>query len=128
MKDHTFTKLPRDVFDSSAGACKTGGASEEANATKSFLESRLRKADIVTLTEELDKRFPLSKERQVFKKRIKRKGCPKNQSLSNTKKRALGLYNIEREGLKYNDLLPLHEMWKSYMDGYLNLPRLKNTG
>ncbi|KAF6207403.1 hypothetical protein GE061_018645 [Apolygus lucorum] len=55
MKDHTFTKLPRDVFDSSAGACKTGGASEEANATKSFLESRLRKADIVTLTEELDK-------------------------------------------------------------------------
>uniref|UniRef100_A0A0K8S429 Ribonuclease P protein subunit p29 n=1 Tax=Lygus hesperus TaxID=30085 RepID=A0A0K8S429_LYGHE len=129
MKDLTFTKLPRDVLDSSVVTYKTGAESEEGeNATKSFLERRLRKADIFTLTEELEKRFPLSKERQVFKKRIRRKGCPKNQSLSNTKKRALGLYNIEREGLRYNDLLALHEMWKSYMDGYLNLSRLKNTG
>ncbi|BES96038.1 ribonuclease P protein subunit [Nesidiocoris tenuis] len=127
MKEDTFAKLPAEVLSSTIDRRKD--ESEGADkSVKSFLESRMRKDDAATLKQELHKKFPLAKERQVFKKRIRRRGCPKNQTLSNTKKKALGLYNIERDGLQYKDLLPLHDLWKGYMDGYLGLPRLKKVG
>lgn len=88
---------------------------------ENFLKSRLPRNNLNEIEQELKKRFPLAKERQVYKKRIRRQGCPKKEQLSNTKKRSLGLYNISRRGLLYKDLLPLNQLWNQYIEKFLEL-------
>ncbi|XP_073971747.1 ribonuclease P/MRP subunit POP4 [Rhodnius prolixus] len=88
---------------------------------ESFLKRRLPRNNLNEIEQELQKRFPLSKERQVYKKRIRRQGCPKSKQLSNTKKRFLGLYNISKRGLFYQDFIPLNQLWNQYIENLLGL-------
>ncbi|XP_014246486.1 ribonuclease P protein subunit p29 isoform X2 [Cimex lectularius] len=103
------------------------GRIDKFESVRPFFENKLSKKDLFKLEGELRKRFPLSKAQQVFKKRIHRRGCAKSSGLSNTQKKAIGLYNLSRTGLLYEDLIPLHNMWNSYMENYLGLRHLKDS-
>lgn len=94
----------------------------------SFLTARLPTSDIKEIEQQMRKKYNFTSVRATFKKRIRRKGCPRNPGISNTKKRLLGLYSINRKGLKFNDLIPLHLCWTKYMENMLDLNHLHDSG
>lgn len=46
--------------------------------------------------------------------------------LSLRDKRRLGLYKLPRSGLKYEQFLELHDIWRQYMLDSLDLPHFAN--
>jgi hypothetical protein len=52
----------------------------------------------------------------------------KKKLLSMKQRRELGLYKINRKGMKYKDFQELHCLWKEYMKSCLNLEELEKRG
>ncbi|KAL1140495.1 hypothetical protein AAG570_000427 [Ranatra chinensis] len=112
-------KLPDKILE------KTIGFSTEIEDQEvSYIQSRIPSNDHYEITKLLHKNFPISKERQIVKKRAYRKGRQKRQTgcqLTSTRRRELGLHKLSRSGLKFTDLLPIHAIWVDYMRTYLGL-------
>ncbi|XP_014273622.1 ribonuclease P protein subunit p29 [Halyomorpha halys] len=118
-------KLPDPVLE------KTIGFKEKViddEVEKSFLKSRLPLNDVEEIEKTINKRYNFTSVQAVFKKRVRRKGCARNTGLSSSKKRLLGLNNISKKGLNYDDLLPLHHCWNEYISNLIDLPYLKKQG
>lgn len=118
-------KLPDSVLE------KTIGFRERENddeIEKLFLKSRLPPNDVEEIERNIKKRYNFTSVQAVFKKRRKRKGCARNTGLSSSKKRLLGLNNISKKGLNFDDLLPLHNCWKDYISNLIDLPYLQKQG
>lgn len=72
----------------------------------------------------LFQKFVLLKFRTADKKHIP---CVKKR-LSLKHRRELGLYTINRTGMKYKDFEELHCLWKEYMRSCLGLAELEKRG
>lgn len=84
-----------------------------------FLKNNIPKGDVQNLEAELKKDFTLAKQRSKTAKK-KTKGN-KTRCLTRAEKKALGFYNIPRNGIKYKDVLPMHQIWSDYMSETLEL-------
>jgi len=51
----------------------------------------------------------------------RRKTC-----LSLHERRKLGLYHLRRTGMKFEEVLPLHDLWKQYFSDALNVEALES--
>jgi hypothetical protein len=73
----------------------------------------------------LFQKFVLLKFRPADKKHLP---CKKKKQLSLKQRRELGLYKINRTGMKYKDFEELHCLWKEYMRNCLDLEELEKRG
>ncbi|XP_015182552.1 PREDICTED: ribonuclease P protein subunit p29 [Polistes dominula] len=81
-----------------------------------FLQNILPSADRKNIADELRKNYIFSKIKSKTKRNIKLK----KKYLTSRKRLSLGLGKItNRNGLKYTDLLPLHELWLKYIQSAL---------
>lgn len=77
-----------------------------------FLQNLLPSSDTKDIVDELRKDFIFSKQRLREKRKTRHRG----KLLTNKKRAELGLRKVDyRLGLKYEDLLPLNELWLKYM-------------
>ncbi|XP_037068220.1 ribonuclease P protein subunit p29-like [Pollicipes pollicipes] len=97
-----------------------------AEFIKAFINARVPSRDAKAVEEAfLTKSIVMSKRKQNKKKaqvRL-RKG-----SLTSRSRRELGLHKLSRTGLKFDNYLPLNDMWSQYMRHYLNLDVLLGQG
>lgn len=88
-----------------------------------YLQNLLPSSDSKAIENELKKNFIFSKQKISQARRSKRRG----KLLSNKKRMELGLRNVGSEyGMKYNDLLPLNDLWLKYMKEMLGEKFFKN--
>ncbi|XP_021196314.3 ribonuclease P protein subunit p29 [Helicoverpa armigera] len=92
-----------------------------AEAIVGFLKSNVSKSGQQNLDAELKKVFVLAKKRGKSQKRKPNK--KKVRCLTRVEKRSLGFYNIPRNEVKYNDVVPLNEIWQNYMKDLLELDK-----
>lgn len=92
-----------------------------AEAIIGFLKSNVSKSGQQNLDAELKKVFVLAKKRGKSQKRKPNK--KKVRCLTRVEKRSLGFYNIPRNEVKYNDVVPLNEIWQNYMKDLLELDK-----
>lgn len=95
-----------------------------------FLKNNIPKGDIPNIEAELKKDFTLAKRRsKTAKRKTKRK---KTRCLTRTEKKALSFYDIPRNSVKYEDVLPMHQIWTDYMSETLELhkpiPHINSKG
>lgn len=96
--------------------------SNEATQTViNFLKSNVPKSDVCKIESELVKDFVLSKRKSKGHKRKPKQ--KKTRTLTRKEKKHLGFYVIPRNGVKYNDALPIHLMWTEYMSHILELDK-----
>lgn len=63
-----------------------------------------------------------------YKVKKKRTEVRKKKTQLNLKeKRKLGLYSLNRKGLKYSDFLDLHKLWEQYMVNSIDVQKLRGT-
>lgn len=74
-----------------------------------------------------DRRRPISDSTKKFKRRREVKSNTPTHALSKTKRRHRGLEGLDSH-TSYTALLPLHEMWKSYIQQFLSLVKLDENG
>lgn len=93
---------------------------EPTQSIVNFLKKNIPKGDVPNIEAELKKDFTLAKQRSKTgkKKTGKRK---KTRCLTRTEKKALGFYYIPRNSVKYEDVLPMHQIWTGYMNEILEL-------
>ncbi|KAK7794434.1 hypothetical protein R5R35_003807 [Gryllus longicercus] len=60
-----------------------------------------------------------------FRRRSRAKCVKKKKLLSLKERRELGLYKLRRNGMKYRDFLPLHNLWQEYFIDYIDFPSLE---
>ncbi|KDR22434.1 ribonuclease P protein subunit p29 [Zootermopsis nevadensis] len=92
---------------------------------KEMVTASLPQSKHSTVDSELKRKFILLKFRTADKKNSQFK---KKKLLSLKQRRELGLYKINRKGMKYKDFQELHHIWKEYMRSCLNLEELKKRG
>ncbi|XP_076665125.1 ribonuclease P/MRP subunit POP4 [Andrena cerasifolii] len=89
-----------------------------------FLQNTLPPADTGSIADELRKSFILSKHRNKWNKKKRCKG----KLLTSRKRMQLGLRKIGcKDDMKYNDLLPLNQLWLNYMERMLGSKFFINT-
>lgn len=103
---------------------------EATQSIVNFLKNNIPKGDVPNIEAELKKDFTLAKQRsKTGKKKQTRK---KTRCLTRTEKKALGFYNIPRNSVKYEDVLPMHQIWSDYMSDMLELhkpvPSINSNG
>lgn len=91
---------------------------------KQMVTASLPKSKHSTVDSELKRKFVLLKFRTADKKHVP---CVKKR-LSLKQRRELGLYTINRTGMKYKDFEELHCLWKEYMRSCLGLAELEKRG
>lgn len=94
---------------------------EAAEAVISFLKANVSKSAIPNIENELKTEFVLAKKRSKVQKRRKTK--KKVKSLTRQEKKSLGFYTIARDSVKYNDILPMNEVWQKYISKVLELDK-----
>ncbi|CAG9791610.1 unnamed protein product [Diatraea saccharalis] len=95
---------------------------ESAQAIINFLKSSVPKSEVANVEAELKKDFVLGiKKSKNLKQKARKK---KSKNLTRREKKALGFYNISRNSMKYEDLLPMHLMWSDYMFNVLDIEKL----
>lgn len=124
-EEQFLQKLPDAILEKTIGF-KIRDPYEQPE--KTFLELRLPSSDINEIEQKIRKKYNFTTVRATFKKRNKRKGCPRNAGISNTKKRLLGFYSIDKRGLKFKDLIHLHFSWTEYLENMLDLQLLHESG
>lgn len=92
-----------------------------AEAIVSFLKSNVSRSGQLNLDTELKTDFVLAKKRSKGQKRQPKK--KKARCLTKVEKKSLGFYSIPRNGVKYNDVVPLNQMWLEYISGVLQLDK-----
>ncbi|XP_043260928.1 ribonuclease P protein subunit p29 isoform X1 [Colletes gigas] len=81
-----------------------------------FLQNTLPSNDSNSIADELRKSFILSKHKNNWNRKKRCKG----KLLTSRKRMQLGLRKIGyKDGMKYNDLLPLNQLWLNYMQQML---------
>lgn len=103
---------------------------EAVQSIVNFLKNNIPKGDVPNIEAELKKDFVLAKQRsKTGKKKSKRK---KTRCLTRTEKKTLGFYDIPRNSIKYEDVLPMHQIWTDYMCEILELnkpvPSINSNG
>ncbi|XP_049879004.1 ribonuclease P protein subunit p29 [Pectinophora gossypiella] len=94
---------------------------EATQAVVNFLKSNVPKSDVPNIETELKKDFVLSKTKgKKFKKKPKKK---KSQNLTRKEKKALGFYVLPRNSVKYDDVLPMNQIWTDYISQMLELDK-----
>lgn len=92
---------------------------ESTESVINFLKSNIPKSDLPNIETELKKDFVLAKRRsKAYKKKGKKK---KTRSLTRKEKKSLGFYVLPRNSVKYDDMLPMHEIWTDYISQMLEL-------
>ncbi|XP_043260929.1 ribonuclease P protein subunit p29 isoform X2 [Colletes gigas] len=82
-----------------------------------FLQNTLPSNDSNSIADELRKSFILSKHKNNWNRKKRCKG----KLLTSRKRMQLGLRKIGyKDGMKYNDLLPLNQLWLNYMQQMLD--------
>ncbi|XP_076636605.1 ribonuclease P/MRP subunit POP4 isoform X2 [Colletes latitarsis] len=82
-----------------------------------FLQNTLPPNDSNSIADELRKSFILSKHKNKWNKKKRCKG----KLLTSRKRMQLGLRKIGyKDSMKYNDLLPLNQLWLNYMEQMLD--------
>ncbi|CAB3219879.1 unnamed protein product [Arctia plantaginis] len=94
---------------------------EAAEAIISFLKANVSKSAIPNIENELKTEFVLAKKRSKVQKRRKTK--KKVKSLNRKEKKSLGFYTISRDSVKYNDILPMNQVWQKYISEVLDLDK-----
>lgn len=92
---------------------------EAAEAIVGFLNANVAKSKRSIIDKELRKDFVLAKKRSKDQKR--RASKKKVRCLTRAEKKELGFYTIPKNGVKYNDVLPLNEIWLKYISEVLEL-------
>ncbi|KAF9405488.1 hypothetical protein HW555_013802 [Spodoptera exigua] len=95
---------------------------DAANAIVGFLKSNLSKSGQLTIESELKTDFVLAKKRSLSKKK-KKPHKKRVRCLTRQEKKSIGFYIIPRNGVKYNDILPLHKIWLNYINDVLELDK-----
>lgn len=94
---------------------------EATESVINFIKSNIPKSDLPNIDTELRKDFILAKRRsKAYKKKGKKK---KTRSLTRKEKKSLGFYVLPRNSVKYNDVLPMHEIWTDYISQMLELDK-----
>jgi len=118
--DKLFTPLPPAL----------GGSTnpEEENTVdkiKDFLKEHVPKSDQKEIDEEFKKNIPLGKQQ---KKKIKQaQPLRKGKSLTAREKRNLGLYKLDKTGLKFETFKKLHFLWLDYMREIIDFAKIEAT-
>jgi ribonuclease P protein subunit POP4 len=86
-------------------------------AVINFIKSQVSRSDINNVEAEFKKDFVLAKRRSKNTKQKPKK--KKSKNLTRKEKNALGFYSIPRNGVKYNDVLPMYDIWLGYMNTIL---------
>ena len=122
MAKYVSTPLP-DRFYAGLVAGKSDGDA------RTFFEGRIRPSDRSEVADEFKKLLVLETQK------LRRKGDRPGKSARVSKKfltarerRELGLYRLPKVGLRYAQFLGLHELWNTYMQQLLDLPRLEASG
>lgn len=92
---------------------------EDVASLKQFLSNNVSKVDLPRLEEDLKKTLTLGKRKG--RKKINEKRTKKSKYITRKEKKALGLFHLPRKGMKYEDVLTMHQMWKDYMRQQLDL-------
>ncbi|XP_023713346.1 ribonuclease P protein subunit p29 isoform X1 [Cryptotermes secundus] len=92
---------------------------------KEMVMASLPKSKQSTVDSEFKRKFVLLKFRPAGKKHVPYR---KKKQLSLKQRRELGLYKINRTGMKYKDFEELHCLWKEYMRSCLDLEELAKRG
>lgn len=92
-----------------------------AEAIVGFLKSNVSRSGFQNVDTELKTDFVLAKKRSKGQKRKPKK--KKVRCLTKKEKRSLGFYVIPRDGVKYDDVLPLNNIWLNYINELLELNR-----
>ncbi|XP_076636604.1 ribonuclease P/MRP subunit POP4 isoform X1 [Colletes latitarsis] len=89
-----------------------------------FLQNTLPPNDSNSIADELRKSFILSKHKNKWNKKKRCKG----KLLTSRKRMQLGLRKIGyKDSMKYNDLLPLNQLWLNYMEQMLGYKFFNNV-
>ena len=92
-----------------------------AEAIVGFLKSNLSRSGQQNIEAELKTDFVLAKKKGRGQK--KKSNKKKARCLTRVEKKSLGFYAIPRNGVKYNDVLPLNKMWLKYISEVLELDK-----
>lgn len=95
---------------------------ESEQAIINFLEINVPKSDHVNIESELKTDFLLAKKKSK-QSRKKKPSTKKVKILTRKEKKALSFYEIPRNSVKYEDFLPMHEMWIQYASQILELDK-----
>ncbi|XP_014361987.2 ribonuclease P protein subunit p29 [Papilio machaon] len=93
----------------------------DGRAVINFLKNNVYKLDNTTLEAEMKKDFLFAKKKSKDAK--KKQSKKKSKTLTRKEKKALGFYDIAKNGVKYNDVLPMNNIWEGYMSELLELDK-----
>ncbi|KPJ12438.1 Ribonuclease P protein subunit p29 [Papilio machaon] len=93
----------------------------DGRAVINFLKNNIYKLDNATLEAEMKKDFLFAKKKSKDAK--KKQSKKKSKTLTRKEKKALGFYDIAKNGVKYNDVLPMNNIWEGYMSELLELDK-----
>ncbi|XP_071448754.1 ribonuclease P protein subunit p29 [Hetaerina americana] len=116
-----YSKLPSEVVQKLQLNPETN-----PSVLQSFLESCLPNSDRKDIDKELRRNILLCKLRNADSPRRPHRN--KKKELSLKEKRKLGLFTVKKQAFKFNDFIPLHNLWKDYMCKCLSVEHLKKTG
>lgn len=101
---------------------------EAAKTIVSFLKAHVPRSDIQNIETALKNEFVLAKKKG--KKLRHKPNKKKTQYLTRREKKCLGFYNIPRNSLKYEDILPMNKIWNEYIEEIIeldnNIPNFTN--
>lgn len=92
---------------------------ESAQAIINFVKSNVSRSDVPNVEAELKKDFVLAKRKRRTRKQKARK--KKTRNLTRKEKKSLGFYSIPRNGVKYEEVLPMNSIWLEYITNMLEL-------
>lgn len=90
-------------------------------AVINFLKNNIYKLENATLEVEMKKDFLFAKKKSKETKKKQRK--KKTKTLTRKEKKAMGFYDIPKNGVKYLDVLPMNDIWEGYMSELLELDK-----
>jgi ribonuclease P protein subunit POP4 len=124
----TYEKLYSELPESVTGPKPVPSCSKESNRVvlEKLLKDHVPPSDQKDIDNELRKTSHLHKRkltnRKIKKAQPTKKRSKKGKYITAREKRDLGLARLPRKnGLKYADMKPLHELWKGYMKDLVDL-------
>jgi len=123
-----YSELPEKVTGVREAQSRSGGgAKEPREALVSLLKEHLPPSEQKEIDDELKKTASLQRTR-LAKAKIK-KPQPKRRSskkyLTARERRSMGLNRLPKEGISYDDMRPLHELWKGYITDLVDFDKVK---
>jgi len=93
---------------------------------KTFFSSRLPPADRKEVDEEFKKTVVLSAQKR--KKNISANPRVSKKYLTSSERRKLCLYRLPKIGMRYEQFVPMHNLWVAYMTELLDLGSMEKAG